>query len=353
MINVLDFINLILRYLGIDFSTYGTYGYYVQEIIVYLIASIIILLAASITIIVVIYIFRKYMADLQQRIGPNRVGPYGILQLVADALKIFGKEDIIPDRADPLLFRFAPYIVFTFLVLSYLVIPYGNLFGIDLTFVNVKYTLLLLIAFSSMAPIGEVIAGFSSGNKFSVLGALRAAAQDLSYEIPMVISALGVVILLSGSGNSLNLAYIARNPFPVAILEPVGFLVFFIAMVAKMAVVPFDLPESESELVSGFNVEYSGLRFGIFYLGVFGSIFLGSLFISVVYLGGGSDFILYGTGYVWLLIKSFIFMFIFLTLWISLPRIRVDKFMNFGWKVLLPLSLVNLVWSIMLVGLGV
>ncbi|HEU12487.1 MAG: NADH-quinone oxidoreductase subunit NuoH [Thermoplasmata archaeon] len=353
MINVLELINRILIYLGINFGMYGTYGQYVQEILVYLIASLLILLAASITIIIVIYVFRKYMADLQQRIGPNRVGPYGILQLVADALKIFGKEDIIPDRADPLIFRFAPYIVFTFLVLSYLVIPYGNLFGIDLTFVNVKYTLLLLIAFSAIAPIGEVLAGFSSGNKFSMLGALRAAAQDLSYEIPMVISALGVVVLLSGTGNSLNLSDIAKNPWPLAILEPIGFFVFFIAMVAKMAVVPFDLPESESELVSGFNVEYSGLRFGIFYLGVFGSIFLASLFISVVYLGGGSDFIFYGSGYIWLLIKAFIFMFIFLTLWIALPRIRVDRFMNFGWKILLPLSLINLVWSVMLVSLGV
>ncbi|MEL9998721.1 MAG: NADH-quinone oxidoreductase subunit NuoH [Thermoplasmata archaeon] len=351
--NILDFINFILKYIGINFGVYGIYGEYLQEILVYLIASILILLAASITIIVVIYIFRKYMADLQQRIGPNRVGPYGIFQLIADALKIFGKEDIIPDRADPILFRFAPYIVFTFLVLSYLIIPYGNLLGIDLTFVNVKYTLLLIIGFSAIAPIGEIIAGLSSGNKFSMLGALRAAAQDLSYEIPMVISALGVVILLSGYGNSLNLAYIAKNPWPIAILEPIGFFVFFVSMVAKMAVVPFDLPESESELVSGFNVEYSGLRFGVFYLGVFGSVFLASLFISVVYLGGGSDFIIFGSGYFWLLIKAFIFMFIFLTLWIALPRIRVDKFMNFGWKILLPLSIINLIWSVLLVTLGV
>ena len=190
-------------------------------------------------------------------------------------------------------------------------------------------------------------------NNFSMLGALRAAAQDLSYEIPMVISALGVVILLSGYGNSLNLAYIAKNPWPIAILEPIGFFVFFVSLVAKMAVVPFDLPESESELVSGFNVEYSGLRFGVFYLGVFGSVFLASLFISVVYLGGGSDFIIFGSGYFWLLIKAFIFMFIFLTLWIALPRIRVDKFMNFGWKILLPLSIINLLWSVLLVTLGV
>ncbi|MGC8663557.1 MAG: NADH-quinone oxidoreductase subunit NuoH [Thermoplasmata archaeon] len=343
MNTIIWLIYFILKAIGINFAFYGYYGQIIQTILVDLIAALLIFLAAAITIIIVIYIFRKYMADLQQRIGPNRVGPYGIFQLIADALKMFGKEDIIPGNVDPILFRFAPYLIFIPLILSYLLIPYGSLYHWLLIFTNVKVTLLLVIAFSSLAPIGEIIAGFSSGNKFSLLGGLRAAAQDLSYEIPMVIALVGVIVVSS----SLNLYTISLNSIPFAILEPIGFFVFFLAMVAKMGVVPFDLPESESELVSGFNIEYSGLRFGVFYLGLFGNIFFGSLFISTIYLGGGSDLPwVAGLGYIWLLIKAFIFTFIFLTLWIALPRIRVDKFMNFGWRILLPLSLINLIWSV-------
>ncbi len=333
---ILGFINTILRDIGIDFTRYGYYGNILQTLLVDLIGGLIVFIAAALVIVVIIYIFRKYMADLQQRIGPNRVGPYGSLQLIADALKMFGKEDIIPDRADKLLFRIAPYLSFTPLILSYLLIPYGGW----ATFVNLPVTLLLIIGFSALAPISEVIAGFASGNKFSLLGGLRAAAQDLSYEIPMVLSAVAVVIVT----GSLNLLEISKSPIPLAIIEPIGFFIFFLAMIAKIGVVPFDLPESESELVSGFNVEYSGLRFGIFYLGVFGNIFFTSLLISTIYLGGGSSFII--PGEIWILVKAFIFTFIFMTIWVTLPRIRVDKFMKMGWKILFPLAILNLVWSI-------
>ncbi|MGC8992034.1 MAG: NADH-quinone oxidoreductase subunit NuoH [Thermoplasmata archaeon] len=348
--SILQLINFILTYIGISYSQYlPPYGALFQRLIVDTIGALLIFIAASLTIVVVIYIFRKWMADLQQRIGPNRVGPYGTLQLIADALKMFGKEDIIPDNVDPILFRFAPYLVFIPLIMSYLLIPYGTIYHWAIIFTNVNVTLLLIIAFSAIPPIGEIIAGFASNNKFSLIGALRAAAQDLSYEIPMMISLIGV-IMLTGSLNLNTISQYQWHYIPIAILEPIGFLVFFVAVLSKMAVVPFDLPESESELVSGFNVEYSGLRFGIFYLGVFGSIFFGSLFISTVYLGGGSDLpFLPGFGYVWLLIKAFIFTFLFLTIWVSLPRIRVDKYMNFGWKYLLPLSLINLLWTMVLI----
>lgn len=338
--NIYLFIDTVLKRIGLNLSGWP-YGYILQPLLVYLIEAILVFLFVAIMIIIVIYVFRKYMADLQERIGPNRVGPLGTFQLIADALKMFAKEDIVPEKADRSSFLLAPYVVFIPLVLVFVLIPYGTFYLTgNIIFSNVIVTFILILAFSAVSPIGEIIAGAASNSKFALIGAWRTAAQDISYEVPLLIAALGVIMMASSTNVN---DIVSAQHIPFIILQPLGFIVFFAGMLGKASVIPFDLPESESELVAGFQTEYSGLRFGLFYLGVFGNIFFVSLLISTLYLGGYGGF-WFLPGLIWLMIKTFILVFIFLTFWIAMPRVRVDLFMKFGWKYLLPIALVNLIW---------
>lgn len=289
-----------------------------------------------------IYFERKVIGWMQLRIGPNRVGPLGLLQTVADIFKLLIKEDTIPRKADRLLFVLAPVLCYVpaFTVLA--VIPYTN----KLYFADLNVGLLYYAALSGISTLAIVLGGWASNNKYALLGGMRSAAQMISYEVPLVISVVGV-ILLSGS---LNLREIVAaqaggwfwdwNFIP----QIIGFAVFMIAAVSELNRTPFDLPEAESELVAGYHVEYSGFRFAFFMLSEYVYVYAIAALTTVLFLGGWhapAPFLDFVPGILWFVLKfAFIVFFLF---WIraSFPRIRVDQLMGLGWKVLLPVSLLN------------
>lgn len=335
----------VVKFLHINFTPFVyqglPIGLWIAYFIVAVVEIVIVFAFSMLAVIIIIYVFRKYMADVQNRIGPNRVGMWGSLQLIADVFKLIQKQDIIPTNADRMAYKVAPYIVFTPVILGFILIPFGNVSILNLMVVNFNYTILFLIAFMTLAPVGEIIGGLSSHNKFSLYGALRSAAQDMGYEVPMLISLISVIIL-AGSYSAYDIVT-AQRVIPFIVPEIIGFIVFFLSMIARQSIPPFDLPESGSELVSGYSTEYSGMRYGIFYMGNFGFMALSSFVIAVVYLGGWEGPIFPGT--VWLIIKSAVFILIFLLTWISLGRVRIDQILNIGWKYLLPLSIINLLIS--------
>lgn len=323
-------------------------GHYLSYAIAYFLEALIMIAFIAASLVMMIYLFRKYMARLQRRVGPNRVGKFGLFQLIADALKLMGKEVIFPAKRDDLPYKIAPMVVIFGLFTAFTLLPYGYFpfFG-NITVTHSDVTVILLFAVISIMPIGEVLAGVSSKNKYALIGALRAVAKDISFEIPMMLSVLAVVMMSSArTTTALSLqSVVVTQVIPYGILEPLGIFVFFVSMVARASYSPFDLGESESELVAGFSTEYTGMRFGIFYMGLFGTIFLGSLVLSTFYLGGYHG--PFGTtiGWFWLMIKSLVLVFIFFTVWLSMPRMRVDRFVNLGWKYLLPISFINLIIS--------
>lgn len=329
--------------------TYGIFkvlGYDIATFLAFLIDSIVFLLVASIAVAGTIYFFRKYMARVQLRIGPNRVGKFGTLQLIADAFKLFGKESILPKMRDDLPYKVAPILVFIGLLVAFSILPYGSLYYIGNIFIsNSGVGIILLFAVLAIMPIGELLAGISSHNKYSLIGALRAVAKDISFEVPMMLSVLAIVVMASArTSSSLNISSVVTSELlPYGILEPLGLFVFFISMIARASYTPFDMGESESELVSGYSTEYTGMRFGLFYLGMFGTILLGSFIVSLFYLGGYNGPYSGDIGLIYLLVKAVIVVAISFTVWLAMPRIRIDKFVNFGWKYLLPISIINLV----------
>ncbi|MFB9760977.1 MULTISPECIES: NADH-quinone oxidoreductase subunit NuoH [Bacillaceae] len=282
---------------------------------------------------------RKLMGFMQGRIGPNHLGGrFGLLQTVADVLKLLLKEDTIPKAADRPLFILGPVIAFApaFMVLA--TIPFTE----NLQFADLGVGLLYYIAISGISTIGIVTGAWGSNNKYSLLGGMRAAAQMISYEIPLVMSVIGVV-LLTGSLN-LNEIVQAQEHLWYIFVQPIGFIVFFIAAISELNRTPFDLPEAESELVSGFHTEYSGFRWAFFMLAEYVYLFGMSALITVLFLGGWQPVFFLGfiPGAVWFALK---FMFVvFLLMWIryTFPRMRADQLMEFGWKVLLPIALANI-----------
>jgi NADH-quinone oxidoreductase subunit H len=290
-----------------------------------------------------IYFERKVIGWMQFRIGPNRVGPLGLLQSVADVLKLLIKEDTIPKKADRGLFILAPVITFipAFTVIA--AIPFTkNIMGADLN-VGVLY----YVALSGISTIGIVLGGWASNNKYALLGGMRSAAQMISYEIPLVISVVGV-IMMTGSMNLRVIVEEQQGGFWHWNFLPqiIGFAVFIVAAISELNRTPFDLPEAESELVAGYHVEYSGFRFAFFMLAEYVYVFAISALTTVLFLGGWHaplPFLEFIPGIIWFLLKfSFIVFFMF---WLraTLPRIRVDQLMSLGWKVLLPLALINVV----------
>ena len=303
----------------------------------------VVLIGAPVVMMYMTWLERKWVARLQDRIGPNRVGPFGLLQPIADMIKFFVKEDIIPTSADHLLHLLAPVIVVIPVVLAFAVIPWGK----DMEVVDLNVGVLYLIALGSIGTVGIFAAGFGSNNKFALIGAMRAIAQIISYEIPQVL-AISVVVLLVGS---LSLVKIVEAQGGLAGLGwfvffipvgPLAFIVYFISATAEVNRVPFDLPEAESELVAGYHTEYSGMKFGLFYLAEFLNTFIISLIGATLFLGGwqgpGVDrFPLIGILY----FSIKVIVLLVLQPWMrgTLPRIRVDQLMNFAWKVLVPVSL--------------
>lgn len=282
-----------------------------------------------------VYLERRVMARMQDRWGPNRVGKWGLLQPVADVIKLLLKEDIRPRTADPVVHFLAPIIVLIPALLAYAVIPFGQ--GMQITDVNVG--LLFIVAVGSITTIGIVVAGWGSGNKYSVLGGMRAAAQMISFEIPLVL-ALTSPILIVGSLSMVDIVK-AQSVVPLALLQPVAFVIYLIAGIAEVNRSPFDLPEAESELIAGFHTEYSGMKFALFFLAEYLNAFAVAAIATTVFLGGWQGPLL--PPYVWFFGKAILLFIAMIWVRATLPRLRVDQLMGFCWKVLVPVALANLV----------
>jgi NADH-quinone oxidoreductase subunit H len=282
-----------------------------------------------------IWLERRLLALWQDRYGPNRVGPFGLLQVLADMIKIFAKEDWIPPFADKPVFVIAPAVIMVTTFLSFAVVPFAP--GIEV--VDLDIGLLFFLAMSSLGVYSVVLAGWASNSKYALLGGLRGAAQMLSYEVFMGLSVMGVV-MLAGSFNLRDIVEAQRGLWFVVPQLP-GFIMFFIAGVAETHRLPFDLPEAENELVAGFHAEYSGLKFGMFFVGEYLGITLVSALITTLFFGGWLGPLL--PPFVWFFLKTFVFICLFILLRASLPRLRFDQLMAFGWKVMLPLVLANLI----------
>ena len=307
-----------------------------SETLRYILILVVVLLAMISVAAGLIWLERRLLALWQDRFGPNRVGPFGLLQVLADMIKIFSKEDWVPLFADKPVFVIAPTIVMITVLVSFSIIPFSP--GIVIADLNVG--LLFFLALSSMGVYSVVLAGWSSNNKYSLLVGLRSAAQMLSYEVFMGLSLMGVVV----QAGSFNLSTIveAQRKLWFFIPQILGFIVFLIASVAETRRLPFDLPESESSLVAGYHTEYSGIKFGMFFVGEYLGITLISALIATLFFGGwlGPAPI---PPIVWFIVKTLFFIAFFILLRASLPRPRPDQLMSFGWKVMLPLALLNLV----------
>ncbi len=319
------------------------------------------LIGATVGVLTCVWLERKISAAAQQRIGPEFIGPLGLLAPVADGLKLVFKEDIIPAQADPFLFTLGPIIVVIPVFLSYLIVPFGQ----NLLITDVGMGVFLWIALSSVQPIGLLMAGYSSNNKYALLGGLRAAAQSISYEIPLALSVLAIVMM----SNSLSTVDIVNQQSGYGILgwnvwrQPVGFIIFWIAALAECERMPFDLPEAEEELVAGYQTEYTGMKFALFYLSSYVNLVLSALLVAVLYLGGWDfpvpinlianwfgvseaspvlQIITASLGITMTLLKAYFLVFLAILLRWTVPRVRIDQLLDLGWKFLLPISLVNL-----------
>jgi len=300
---------------------------------------------------------RKVLAGMQDRMGPMRTGPRGLLQPLADGVKLLAKEDLIPGAADRKVFFFAPLVIFVTAIVGVAVIPFGPVISIrgnelNLFVTDLNVGALFVLAFSSIGVYGIILGAWASANRFSLLGGLRAAAQVISYEIVLGLSLVGIFIL-AGSLSLRDIVAAQQTDLDIfglqisnwyILSQPVAFIIFMIAAVAETNRAPFDLPEAESELVSGFHTEYSAFRFSFYFLGEYIAMIVISLFASTLFLGGtggpGSEEY-WGLGIVWLLVKTIAFLFFYVWLRATLPRFRYDQLMGIAWKVLLPAVLVN------------
>jgi NADH-quinone oxidoreductase subunit H len=306
----------------------------VSETVRYLLVVVGVLAGAMSIAAGLIWLERRLLGLWQDRYGPNRVGPLGLLQVLADMIKIFSKEDWVPPFADKSVFVLAPAVIIVTVLMSFAVIPVTR--GINVADLNVG--LLFFLAMSSMGVYSVVLAGWSSNSKYSLLGGLRAAAQMLSYEVFMGLSLMGVV-MLSGSFSLRDIVEAQSNLW-FCLPQFLGLLIFIIAGLAETHRLPFDLPEAESELVAGYHSEYSGIKFGMFFVGEYLGITLISALIVTLFFGGWNGPLL--PPFVWFFLKLFLFIGGFILMRASMPRPRYDQLMSFGWKLLLPLALLNL-----------
>ena len=313
---------------------------------------LIVLIKSAILLLVVITTFaysmlfeRKVMGWMQLRPGPNRTGPWGMLQPAADALKMMLKEDLTPNTADPLIYRLAPFISLICAMGVFAIIPFTGDANGGWGIGNVNAGILFIFSLSSIGVYGISLAGWSSGSKFPLLGSVRSTAQMISYELSMSMSVIGVLILAGSTSLSQIVSSQARVWFIVP--QIIGFIIYIITAVAETNRAPFDLVEAETELVGGFHTEYSGLRFGLFFIAEYLNMITVSCLATLLFLGGWNP--LFGPadnpliGLLWFIVKAALFLFFYIWLRSTLPRLRYDRLMDFGWKVLLPVATLNLV----------
>ena len=287
---------------------------------------------------------RKVIGDIQVRFGPSRVGPFGLLQPIADGIKLMFKEDVVPANADRLIFFLAPALSFVPALIVFAVIPFGPSFVIT----DVNVGLLYVFAVASLGVYGSVLAGWASNSKYSLLGGLRSSAQMVSYELGLGLSVLGVV-MMTGSLSLVDIVEAQKgtwlgilprwNIFP----QFLGFVIFLISSNAELNRAPFDLPEAETELVAGFHTEYSSMKFALFFMAEYANMIGAAALATTLFLGGWRGPLL--PPVIWFLLKVFAFIFLFIWVRATLPRFRYDQLMGFGWKVLLPLALANVMFT--------
>jgi NADH-quinone oxidoreductase subunit H len=331
-----------------------------ETLIVMLVKIVVVFGVLLLTVAYMTWIERKVIADIQVRLGPMRVGPHGLLQPIADGLKLMFKEDLIPSQVERVVFLLAPSLSIVPAFIAFAVIPFGDtttLFGllakpVALHITDIDVGVLFVFGVASLGVYGIVLAGWSSNNKYSLLGGLRSSAQLISYEVSMGLSVVGVLIL----AGSLSLVEIVKAqaglywwlgmlPIPRWFIfsQPLGFLIYFTCALAETNRAPFDLPEAETELVAGFHTEYSSMKFAMFFMAEYANMITVSALATTMFLGGWLGPI--GPSPVWFLGKVFLLLFLFIWFRATLPRFRYDQLMSFGWKRLLPLALLNVVWS--------
>ena len=305
---------------------------------------------------------RKLLGHIQVRFGPNRCGPFGLLQPFADGIKAFFKEDLIPGRSDKVLFVMAPMISIVCAIIIFAVIPFGNEFVIPgtgyvvkLRLADVDIGLLFIFAFASLGEFGIILGGWSSGNKYGLIGSLRAAAQMISYEVALGLSIIGV-ILLSQSLRLTEIVTLQGGGFWNWNIwyQPVAFILYIVCGLAEINRTPFDMPEADAELACGFNIEYSSMKFALFFMGEYAHMITVGAVAVTLFWGGWQPplpFLGFIPGVVWFCAKLFVFLFFFIWQRGTFPRLRYDQIMAFGWKILLPLTLINLVITALVIAL--
>ena len=313
------------------------------QLVVWSLIKIVIILFTMLTVVsYMIYAERKIAGHMQARVGPNRVGPLGLLQPAADVAKLFFKEEFTPDGANKVIFHIAPMLAVIPALVTFSVVPFGPQDALRVTDINVG--LLLFLAMSSLGVYAITLGGWSSNNKYALLGGLRSSAQMISYELAMGLSTIGV-LLMAGSLSLVDIVH-AQERWWFAVFQPVAFLIFMITALAETNRAPFDLPEAEAELVAGFHTEYSSMKFGLFFLGEFANVISISCIAVTLFLGGwNGPWLPDSLKFLWFFAKLGALLFFFIWVRWTFPRLRYDQLMNLGWKVLLPLSLANVLFT--------
>jgi NADH-quinone oxidoreductase subunit H len=318
--------------------------YWIVGFIFLFVKLAVVLVALMLAAAYLTWLERKLLGRFQVRFGPNRAGRYGIWQPFADVIKMVTKEDAVPEAADRSLFLYAPAVVAATALLIFAVIPFGEGFTlwtmpVPMVILDFNVAVLYVFALLSIGVYGVALGGWASNSKYSLLGGMRAAAQMISYELPLVLSMVPIVML----ARSFSLVDIvnAQAGYPFVLVQPVSFVIFFISAAAEIKRIPFDLPEAENELVAGYHTEYSGMRFGLYFVGEYISMVVLGSFIAVFFWGGWRGWLL--PPLFWFIIKVMIIVVFMILMRATLPRLRYDQLMHVGWKVLIPISLVNIV----------
>ena len=310
---------------------------WINGLVLFVVGVTFLLLFMTVVVMSLVYLERRVIAFMQDRLGPNRVGPEGLLQTVADVVKLMSKEDIVPTAADKVTFVLAVPASVIPALLTYAVVQWAP--GMQLVDLNVGF--LYVLAVSSLTMISVIMAGWGSNNKYALLGAMRAAAQMISYEIPIVMSLVGVAMIVGSLRISDIINWQVSAPIWLIVLQPIGFLVFFISSLAELNRTPFDLMEADSEIVAGYHIEYSGMRFALFFLAEYLNAFVAVAIAVTLFFGGWAGPIL--PPYLWFVVKCYALFFVLLWLRGTLPRVRVDQLMGLAWKGMVPLALGNIV----------